>query len=214
MHPSRQQLVKFLFSMARRKSEYKPISGLRPLYRFSEENKATKEDSKSTKEEKKSTKEEPKSENPKPEENSKPENLQPEQPPKQSFRQKVKESYPRVGTGLDFCVSAWKQTFPSEKTSADVRKKKRVMAKPLDEDLPEWRKGAMVLGKEKPSVKGKLKSTLESTTYYQSFLKSEQYKKYQEFSKAKGEFQEDLKDHLHNHPNAFVQTSLGLVVRA
>ena len=222
MNTTRSLIVKNIFRVL---SQQKNSSSIRfpcstPQYSFSEGNKNFKENEESEKKESKSDsaqdqKKEENSEKVSSEEKPK-ESPKEEEKPVESFREKIRGSYPTVGKGVDFCVDAWKQTFPSQRTMHDIKKKKKKVGggpKAADEELPEWKKGAIIKGKEEvQGGKSKLKEKLEQSSYYKSFVKSSQYQKYQEFSQASSEFREDLKDHLSNHPNAFVQTSLGLVV--
>lgn len=89
----------------------------------------------------------------------------------------------------------------------------------MQNEIPEWKRTALILKEEqqkreslKEKLANKFKNRFNDTKFAKEIYKSDSYKEFQTFKKEMHQFKEDLKDHVENSPNAFVQTSLGIYV--
>jgi lipase chaperone LimK len=133
----------------------------------------------------------------------------------------MNEKFPKVSSGtsrvFSYIKEVWHETFPNEKnklvTKMERRKEQARMAKEMEEnqefidklqeDIPEWKRGAIVttdqeMSEEKPGllkrVKSTVKSKITSTKAAQEFMETEDYKKIEKMRAEMSEFKSNLKE--------------------
>ena len=152
-----------------------------------------------------------------------------------AFNSKIEEKYPtlhrKTSVTCSYIKEVWQETFPNPdgRVKSKMQTRKEIATKlkmqeqlspeeleALEGQIPEWKKGALVMTDEKPieetpslfkRLKNKVVSKAADTKVVKNFKESEEYKRIEEVRKEMQEFKHNLKDEIDSTQNPIVQTT-------